>query len=579
MAGEDCHDVIKLLGSSDRDFLIRNNGDKVKLDTLKEKKIGLYFSASWCGPCKHFTPNLVEAYNGLLPKGDFEVVFLTADMDDESFKEYFSKMPWLAVPFSDSETRKHLNELFAVRGIPHLVILDASGKVETNSGVKIIVEHGVEGYPFTQERLNELKEQEETAKREQSLKSILESQSRNYVIAADGRKVPVADLEGKIIGLYFSMISFKGHESFTRKLIEMYDKLKAQEGNFEIVMIPLDDEDEDESFKKEFSRMPWFSLPLKDKTCEKLARYFELSTLPTLVIIGTDGKTLHSNVAEAVEEHGILAYPFTPEKFAELEQIQKAKLEAQTLESILVTGDHDFVIGKDGEKILVSDLVGKNILLYFSAHWCPPCRAFTPQLKEAYETIKAKNGPLEVIFISSDRDQASFDDYFATMPWLALPFGDERKTYLSRLFKVRGIPALVAVGPSGKTVTTEARSLIMCHGAKAFPFTEECMKEIEAETAEMAKGWPEKIMHKLHEHELLLSKHSGYNCDVCDEAGQIWSFYCEECDFDMHPKCALEEKKESNMDMDTEEDQKDQGKEEQKAKEGWICDGEVCFKG
>jgi len=191
----------------------------------------------------------------------------------------------------------------------------------------------------------------------------------------------------------------------------------------------------------------------------------------------------------------------------------------------------------------VSDLVGKNILLYFSAHWCPPCRAFTPQLKEAYETIKAKNGPLEVIFISSDRDQVSFDDYFATMPWLALPFGDERKTYLSRLFKVRGIPALVAVGPSGKTVTTDASSLIMCHGAKAFPFTEERMKEIEAE---MAKGWPEKIMHKLHEHELLLSKRSGYNCDVCDEAGQIWSFYCEECDFDMHPKCALEEKKESN---------------------------------
>lgn len=122
-------------------------------------------------------------------------------------------------------------------------------------------------------------------------------------------------------------------------LIDMYDKLKAQGENFEVVMIPLDGEDDDESFKKEFASMPWYSLPLKDRTCEKLARYFELSTLPTLVIIGTDGKTLHSNVAEAIEEHGILAYPFTPEKFAELEQIEKAKREAETLESILVTGD------------------------------------------------------------------------------------------------------------------------------------------------------------------------------------------------------------------------------------------------
>lgn len=158
------------------------------------------------------------------------------------------------------------------------------------------------------------------------------------------------------------MASFEECESFTGKLIEMHDKLKSQGENFEIVMIPLDDEDDDESFKKEFSRMPWFSLPLKDKTCEKLARYFELSTLPTLVIIGTDGKTLHSNVAEAVEEHGILAYPFTPEKFAELEQIQKAKLEAQTLESILVTRDRDFVIGKDGEKVGTQT---SHVWLYF----------------------------------------------------------------------------------------------------------------------------------------------------------------------------------------------------------------------
>lgn len=79
--------------------------------------------------------------------------------------------------------------------------------------------------------------------------------------------------------------------------------------------------------------------------------------------------------------------------------------------------------------------------------------------------------------MSSDQDQASFDDYFAAMSWLALLFGDEREVCLSRLFKVRGIPMLVAIVPSGMTVTTGARNLIMCYGADAFPFTEEHINE------------------------------------------------------------------------------------------------------
>lgn len=162
-------------------------------------------------------------------------------------------------------------------------------------------------------------------------------------------KVPISQLEGKLVALYFSLFSYKSCADFMPKLVEVYEKLKTKGESFEVVMIPLDDDEE--SFKQDFKSMPWFSLPVKDKKCEKLARYFELSTLPTLVIIGPDGKTLHSNVAEAIEEHGVLAYPFTPEKFAELAEIEKAKEEAQTLESILVLGERDFVIGKDGAKV------------------------------------------------------------------------------------------------------------------------------------------------------------------------------------------------------------------------------------
>ncbi|KAE9454100.1 hypothetical protein C3L33_13999, partial [Rhododendron williamsianum] len=140
------HDLRSILSCSDRDFLIRNNDDQVKIDNLKGKKVGLYFSASWWRftPCRQFTPNLVEVYNELSPKGDFEIVFVSADEDDEAFKDYFSTMPWLAIPFSDSNTRDRLDELFKKMGIPYLVILDENGKVMTEDGVEFIREYGVD---------------------------------------------------------------------------------------------------------------------------------------------------------------------------------------------------------------------------------------------------------------------------------------------------------------------------------------------------------------------------------------------------------------------------------------------------
>ena len=376
--------------------------------------------------------------------------------------------------------------------------------------------------------------------------------------------MPISELEGKMVGLCFYLSSQRSAANFVPHLLGVYEKLKSRGEHFEVVLIPLDDEEE--PFMKAFGGMPWYSLPVKDKKCEKLVPYFELSTLPTLVIIGPDGKTVHSNVAEAIEEHGIAAYPFTPEKFTELAEIERAREEAQTLESVLVSGDLDFVIGKGGNKIPVADLVGKNILLYFSAHWCPPCRGFLPKLIEAYHAIKAKDDAFEVIFISSDRDQASFDEFYAEMPWLALPFGDNRKASLSRKFKVFGIPMLVALGPTGRTVSKEARNLISQYGADAYPFTEEHLKKIEERLEEMAKGWPEKLKHPLHkEHELKLTRRMMYNCDRCDEVGQGWSYYCNECDFDLHSKCALGETK-------------DEAKKEEDTKEGFVCDGDICRK-
>jgi nucleoredoxin len=82
------------------------------VSAVKGKYVGIYFSAHWCGPCRNFTPKLAETYKKIkAARSDFEIVFCSADRDEEQFKEYFGTMPWLALPFEDRDRADSLNEV------------------------------------------------------------------------------------------------------------------------------------------------------------------------------------------------------------------------------------------------------------------------------------------------------------------------------------------------------------------------------------------------------------------------------------------------------------------------------------
>merc|ERR1712060_451884 len=198
--------------------------------------------------------------------------------------------------------------------------------------------------------------------------------------------------------------------------------------------------DRDESsFKEYYGEMPWAALPYnKQDVKSALSKKFKVQGIPSLAIIDANGKTITTEGREAVSgdpEGG--HFPWIPPTKEE-----KAKAILDNLGSELV-----------------AQAGGKPIGLYFSAHWCPPCRGFTPKLAGYYKDgLKDK---MEIIFVSSDKDEAAFKEYHGEMPWPALPYEKRKeKDLLSKHMGVQGIPTFAVINPDGSIVTTDGRSKV-----------------------------------------------------------------------------------------------------------------------
>jgi len=104
-------------------------------------------------------------------------------------------------------------------------------------------------------------------------------------------------------------------------------------------------------------------------------------------------------------------------------------------------------------------LAGKEVILYyFSAHWCPPCRQFTPMLKDFYGEIEDQN--VEIVFVSSDRSTEDMLSYMKEShgDWLATEHGSELTKSLKEKYGISGIPTLIVVKADGSVVTKDGRA-------------------------------------------------------------------------------------------------------------------------
>ena len=97
---------------------------------------------------------------------------------------------------------------------------------------------------------------------------------------------------------------------------------------------------------------------------------------------------------------------------------------------------------------------------------CPPCRSFSPILMNFYQTCK--DDGVEIIFVSSDRDDKSFNEYFGKMPWLSMVPGytstenRDRQSKLANQFKIQGIPSVIVLdAKTGNFISDNGRNEVM----------------------------------------------------------------------------------------------------------------------
>lgn len=243
-------------------------------------------------------------------------------------------------------------------------------------------------------------------------------------------------LAGKTIGIYFSAHWCPPCRGFTPKLAEMY-KSTFQAKGLEIVFASSDKDEA--AWKEYYAEMPWLALPYSNREIkDALSKKFKVRGIPSFVILDSEGNTITTEGRDEImgDPQGT-RFPWRP---LSKEEQGRAVLDA---------------LGSD----LVAKASGKPIALYFSAHWCPPCRGFTPKLAEWYNAgLKDK---MEIIFVSADRDEESYKNYFAEMPWLSLPFENKAaKGVLDKACGVNGIPHLAVINQDGTIITQDGRGAV-----------------------------------------------------------------------------------------------------------------------
>jgi peroxiredoxin len=112
---------------------------------------------------------------------------------------------------------------------------------------------------------------------------------------------------------------------------------------------------------------------------------------------------------------------------------------------------HDFTLNDiHGDRMTLSALRGKVVLLEFWATWCPPCRDSVSEMNELYDKFRGKDFELLAISLDEGPSALSTVTSFVKEKGITYPvLMDDGK--VSSDYGVMNIPTVFIIDKSGKT--------------------------------------------------------------------------------------------------------------------------------
>ncbi len=130
---------------------------------------------------------------------------------------------------------------------------------------------------------------------------------------------------------------------------------------------------------------------------------------------------------------------------------------AKAASSVIASMQGKTVALKDGKLVAQeAKQTAKFTILYFSASWCPPCRANAPHSVKSYNDSVKNNADVEVVMCSCDRGLEDAQKWAVkeNMPWPFIMGKDWSQIPGIKGVAPRGIPTMILVDAEGKVIST-----------------------------------------------------------------------------------------------------------------------------